>query len=164
MKIKTLKIYGLEELVEMTTSMEDSYDMHIEDPENLETAPYSFVVGEKDYRKIMWDAQLVQPGDKTMYDPRGAIEVYAKIKDTTLAQLHALVCAIGYCCEPALICSVHAPDVLLFRANYRELRAIKENIAGRAIERIYNPGMADFMEWIDSLPYQELLEIEEEED
>lgn len=168
MKIKTTKVIGMEELVKLFCDPEtsDSYEMHIEDPENGETAPYSFVLGNRDMFKILdWieDASIERAGLSSMNDPRGQIVVYADVENATLKFLQFIYRNCDYDCAPAV--TVGNGFMCKLRMSYYDVIKVKDNLLNITKEYHHVTENARLMlNWIDSLPYQELLEIEDEED
>lgn len=168
MKIKTTKVIGMEELVKLFCDPEtsDSYEMHIEDPENGETAPYSFVLGDQDMFKILdWitDANVERGGLSAMNDPRGQIVVYADVENATLKFLQFVYRYCDYDCTPAL--TVGKGFMCKLRMSYYDIVKLKANLLSVVKENHYVTENSHLMlNWINSLPYQELLEIKEEED
>lgn len=168
MKFETINVYGAKELVEsMGFDTSDSYEVHIEDPETLETAPYAFVIGEHDMDRIVHkllnaDADGV---DSTTYDIRGMLTVTAKIEDTSLLMLHELNYNTSYDCDPTFVFG--AGLTMYLRATYRDLYVLKSHIyeRGEQTHKI-SDNMRAILKWMETLPYQELLMrvITEEED
>lgn len=169
MKIKTTKVIGMEELVKLfcDPKTSDSYEMHIEDPENGETAPYSFVLGDQDMFKILnriEDTRIDHGGlSSSLTDPRGQIVVYADVENATLKYLQFMYRNCDYDCTPAL--TVGNGFMCKLRMSYYDIVKLKDNLLSVVKENHYVTENAHLMlNWINSLPYQELLEIKEEED
>ncbi len=165
MKIKTLKIVGMKELVEAVCGEDgDSFGTHIEDPETLETAEHAFVVGDKDYEKVV-NAVKSHDGVRDVLDIRGMITVYARIDHVRLIELWNLLVQIGYSYTPTI--AVGKEWSAMLRFTYFELFEVKAAMLDTLRDtHVFKEGVPEFLEWIDRLPYQELLEVktDDEED
>lgn len=163
MKIKTLKIVGVKELVEAVCGEDgDSFGTHIEDPETLETAEHAFVVGDNDYEKVV-NAVKSYDDVKDVLDIRGMITVYARLEHARVIDLWNLLMQIGYTCVPTIAIGKEWSSML--RINYFELWTVKKSILENVWHtHVYKDGIREFLEWIDSLPYQELLEVETDDE
>lgn len=139
MKIKTLKIVGVEELVHALCGEDgDSFSTHLEDSKHDLTAPFQFVAGENDLAvlkaKITENHELI----------RSAIVVYFEMEDIPV-------------------------DIQRIFRNNKALRFGNLGVASYAdlieirymrIDQTVLDSLGDWMQfinWIKSLPYQELL-------
>lgn len=137
MKIKTLKIVGVEELIRAFCGEDgDSFSTHLEDTEHDLTAPFQFVAGEKDL-EVLKEAIKEEP-------IRSAIMVYFEMSDVPI-------------------------DIKRIFRNNSALRFGNLGVASYAdlieirymrVDQACLDSLGDwlqFIEWIKSLPYQELL-------
>ena len=139
MKIKTLKIVGVEELINaFCGENSDSYSTHLEDAEHDLTAPFQFVAGEKDLAVLK--AKIIE--DRAPI--REAIRVYFEMSEV-----------------PVDIQRVFRNNnALRFGklgvASYADLIEIRYMRVDQTCLDSFGDWM-DFVNWIKSLPYQELL-------
>ena len=137
MKIKTLKIVGIEELINaICTEDSDSFATHLEDAKHDLTAPFQFVAGENDLAKLK---QAVSD-----YPVRACINVYFEATgmpiDFQRIFRNSGACRIGNLCV----------------ASYADLIEIRY----MRVDQTCLDSLGDWMQfinWIKSLPYQELL-------
>lgn len=137
MKIKTLKIVGIEELINaICTEDSDSFATHLEDAKHDLTAPFQFVAGENDLAKLK---QVVSD-----YPVRSCINVYFEVTgmpiDFQRIFRNSGAHRIGNLCV----------------ASYADLIEIRY----MRVDQTCLDSLGDWMQfinWIKSLPYQELL-------
>lgn len=139
MKIKTLKIVGVEELIDALCGENgDSYSTHLEDSEHDLTAPFQFVAGEKDI------AELKRQIDEEHREIRNAIRVYFEMSEVPIDIQRVF----------------RNNNALRFGklgvASYADLIEIRYMRVDQTCLDSFGDWM-DFVNWIKSLPYQELL-------
>lgn len=139
MKIKTLKITGMEEVVRAICGEDgDSWATHLED-EHMQEAPFAFHVGEEDMKKVVEALH----GD-TRLAVRPAIRVYFEVNDAPWDFKRIM--------RNSKIFSVNN----VYVSDYSDLIEAKY----MKIDGTTFVGFAEilnFVEWIKTLPYQELL-------
>lgn len=139
MKIKTLKIVGIEELIHAFCGDNgDSFSTHIEDVKNDVTAPFQFVAGEKDLAELK--RQITEERESI----RNAIHVYFEMSEVPvdIQRIFRNNCALRF--------------GNLGVASYADLIEIRYMRVDQTCLDTLNDWL-QFIEWIKSLPYQELL-------
>lgn len=139
MKIKTLKIVGVEELINAICGENgDSFSTHLEDAKHDLTAPFQFVAGEKDL------AELKRRITEEHEPIRNAIRVYFEMSEVPvdIQRVFRNNCALRF--------------GNLGVASYADLIEIRYMRVDQTCLDTLNDWL-QFIEWIKSLPYQELL-------
>lgn len=139
MKIKTLKIVGVEELINAICGENgDSFSTHLEDTKHDLTAPFQFVAGEKDLAELK--RQITEEHEPI----RNAIRVYFEMSEVPvdIQRIFRNNCALRF--------------GNLGVASYADLIEIRYMRVDQTCLDTLNDWL-QFIEWIKSLPYQELL-------
>lgn len=147
MKIKTLKVTGMEEIVHAVCGDNgDSCATHVED-ETGNPVPFAFVIGVGDMRQLLEVANGIpvdgRPGILIRVPVRAMLRVYFEVEHESLAMWLGRTLNIDRIGK-LLMCDYD---------HIREMRAIHINDA--TIENIGD--LMDLGKWIATLPYQELL-------
>lgn len=159
-EVKNVEVIGMKQLVEGLRQAQglhytDSVQTHIEDPNTLETAPYQFLLGDKDLKLIQGVLMAQQQDYPDDYDIRKMVMVYMDVKagldwwTRTLWQLNDYYRAVVMegCCFRKVVMSYH------------DIFWIKKRLHGKAeTDGLWTTSEKQFMEWTKTLPYQELLE------
>ena len=139
--IKTIKICGMEEVInKICGDQGDSYATYIEDPKTAETAQHAFYVGPEDMKKV------VEEINGENHSPvRSMITIWFEINTPELVRMISKIYRIP-----------RIGNMLMCTYDYlREIRGMRINEA-----TIGNIGdILELNKWIQTLPYQELLEI-----
>lgn len=158
-EVKNVEVIGMKQLVEGLRQAQglhytDSIQTHIEDPETLETAPFQFLLGDKDLKLIQSTLMAQNQDCPDDYDIRKFIMVYMDIKADLGWWSHTLWSVIDRyqavitegCCFRKVVMSYY--DIFW-------LKKLLHDKAER--DSIWTASEKQFMEWTKTLPYQELL-------
>lgn len=155
-EVKNVEVIGMKQLVEGLRQAQglhytDSVQTHIEDPETLETAPYQFLLGDKDLRLIQSTLLTQKQEYPDDYDIRKFIMVYMDVKadldwwSRSLWQptdYYRAVVTEGYCFRKVVM-------------SYHDIFWLKKRL--HEVSYVWTTSEKQFMDWTKTLPYQELL-------
>lgn len=157
-EVKNVEVIGMKQLVEGLRQAQglhytDSVQTHIEDPITMETAPYQFLLGDKDLKLIQGTLLSQKQKYPDDYDIRKFVMVYFDAKagldwwTSTLWQLNERYQAIvtDGCCFRKVAMS------------YYGIFWLRKYLHEQAQQRIWTTSEQQFMDWTTTLPYQELL-------